>query len=166
MELKPIEKLAIAQAFQKRIGDMVSTKDPYNLRGQVDGEIRKMYEQTGAKSFDVRILGEKVGSYSVTVSKPKPQTRRVEIAVLDPQEFREWCEANGFTKVDYDAVNEYVKDTGDVPEGCRLDTVIEPEIVGGQVSRTTLKVDPAKVAEVMQARLGEVAANLLEGETI
>lgn len=165
MELNPVEKLAIAQALQNRIGDMVSTKNPDNLRGEVDRIMIERYENDplAAKSCDVKLLGEKVGTYSLTVSKGKRQSKRVDIDVRDMAEFRQWCADMGFLEVNMKAVNDYVHKTGDVPDGCEAVTVIEPEVIGGHVTRTTLKVQPERVAEVLGNRIAEVAQNLLEG---
>lgn len=166
MELNPVEKLAILQALQNRIGDMVKTKDPGNLRGEVDAMMVDMYQNNplAGKSFDVKLFGQKVGTYSLTVSKAKPQKKRWDIDVLDEVEFRQWCADMGFLEVNMKAVNDYVNKTADIPEGCDVVTVIEPEIVGGTVTRTTLKVQPEEVARVMGNNLGEFAELLLEGE--
>lgn len=165
MELNPVEKLAILQALQNRIGDMVKTKDPDNLRGEVDAMMVDMYENNplAGKSFDVKLFGQKVGTYSLSVSKGKPQTKRMDIDVRDVVEFRQWCADMGFLEVNMKAVNDYVRTTGDVPEGCELLKVIEPEVIGGEVTRTSLKVQPEEVARVMGKNLGEFTELLLEG---
>lgn len=166
MELNSVEKLAVAQAIQNAIGDLVKTKNPDNLRGEVDALMIERYESDpmGAKSFDVKLFGQKVGTYSLTVSKPKPQSEHVEITVNDEAEFRRWCEREGFMTIDMGAVERYFADTGDMPYGCDARTVIEPEIMGGQVTRTTLKVAPAEVARILGDKaLGEYTAKLLGG---
>lgn len=164
-KLDKVEQLAVLQALQNRIGDMVKTKDPDNLRGQVDRMMVERYESDplAGKSYDVKLFGEKVGTYSLTVSKAKPQSKRLDIDILDPVEFRQWCADMGFLEVNMKAVDDYVKATGNVPEGCEPITVIEPEIFGGEVTRTTLKVEPEKVAHVLGHELGEFTVGLLEG---
>ena len=86
-----LEKLTIAQALYKAIAAAVSTKDPDSLRGRADVAAIKAYEATGAKGFDLRLRGRKVGTYSVRVSKP---VHRTDLAVRDRAEFEGWCMAN------------------------------------------------------------------------
>lgn len=87
-----LEKLAVAQALYKAIAAAVSTKDPDSLRGRMDAAAIKGYEATGAKGFDLRLNGRKVGTYTVRVSRP---VRRTDLAVTDREAFEAWCVANG-----------------------------------------------------------------------
>lgn len=90
-----LEKLTIAQALYKAIAAAVSTKDPDSLRGRMDVAAIRGYEATGAKGFDLRLAGRKVGTYSVRVSKP---VHRTDLVVRDRAGFEGWCVANGIAE--------------------------------------------------------------------
>lgn len=163
MELTNVEKLAIAQGFQKAVGEMVKTKTPTNLRGIVDAQMADNYRLFGAKSFDVNLLGEKVGTYSLTVSKPTESKIKTVLEVVDKEEFMAWAFAHGFVKVDQCAVDMHFAATGEVPDGCEPEEVVVPGEVGGEVVRTTLKVEPELVMKALGNRLEEATTMLLEG---
>lgn len=164
-ELSPVEQLAIAQAFYKAAADLVSTKKSGNLRSAVDDEYRKLYESTGAKSFDVKLFGGKVGTYSIVVEKPTESTSHVEIKVRDGSAFDKWARDNKFVveSVDWDAVYSHLDDTGEVPEGCDIETVITPGRPGGAIKSTSLRIDQHEVLDAVGYELGNVSAMLLEG---
>lgn len=163
--LSTVEKLAVAQAFYNAVGKMVNTKDPSNLRGEANAFYEGEYGRTGAKSFDVKLLGSKVGTYSITVSKPKKSEKRVELEVVDEDELFNWADENGFVSwtVDIDAVNENFRDYGEVPPGCKAVEVVTPAEDGGRITRTTLKVDAESVIDALGPRLEGVSTMLLEG---
>lgn len=164
-ELSNTEKLAIAQAFQNVIGDMVSTKKPGNLRDAVDREMRELYEGNpmAGRSYDVRLLGTKVGTYSLTVSKPTESVAKMQLRIDDSAELLGWAIAEGFVNVDMSAVDAYFQEHGVVPDGCSAIEVVTPGSAGGEITRTTLRIDEEKVAQVMGNQLGAYAQNLLEG---
>lgn len=164
LELTPVEKLAIAQAFYNSVGKMVSTKEKGNLRDQVNAYFEEVFNATGAKSFDVKLLGEKVGTYSITVSKAKPSEINYEIAVDDWEAFGRWAHERGYTVVEYDmpAVNENFSLTGEIPPGCRVAAKVTPGIEGGKVSRTTLRVDVDAVVDAIGPKLQSASELLLE----
>lgn len=167
VELNDVEKLAVAQAFMNAVGKLTETKNVGNLRGRVDGMMKeRFYEDPMAgKSYDVRLLGQKVGTYSLTVSKPKPSSERVEFEVKDPHALFDWAIREGCVNVDMEAVMQRFKETAEVPDGCSPITVVVPSEPGGVVTRTTLKVDEAAVAERLGGMLGAAARMLLEGGT-
>ena len=168
MELSNREKLIIEQAFYKAIAEDVATKNPDNLRGRVDAEYKDLYKETGAKSFDAKLNGEKVGTFSLTISKPTDSREEKLCEIDDIDALREW---DGYAQLAmhyiFDksraakAVQEYFKETGEVPEGCVTLDVVYPGNPGGEVERTALKVDTEKVAEVLGNRLPEAAMLLL-----
>ena len=168
MELTNKEKLIIEQAFYKAIAEDVATKNPDNLRGLVDAEYRALYEETGAKSFDAKLNGEKVGTYSLTISKPTESKEDKICEIDDLDKLREW---DGYANLakhfifdkTREAVAKYFKDTGEVPPGCVAIDVVYPGSPGGEVERTALKVDTEKVAEALGNRLPEAAVLLLGG---
>ena len=116
------------------------------------------------KSFDIEVDGEKVGTYSITTTKPKPAEERVELRVESDEELLRWAVENGCWMVDMDAVNALFEATGEVPPGCKAEKVSTPAVKGGSISRTSLRIDPGKVAEALGGELGEAARELLEGE--
>ena len=165
MELNDVERLAVAQAFQKAVGELTETKREDNLRGRVDAEMKEAFYSNpmAGRSFDVKLLGEKVGTYSLTVSKPAEQRAETELEVEDAAAFRKWAEDAGFVMVDERAVFEHFADSGEVPGGCRAIEVVTPADPGGEVASTTLKVEPERVARVLGAQLPEATMALLEG---
>ena len=165
LELTPVEKLAIAQAFYNSVGKMVNTKDPDNLRGQVNAYFERVFDATGAKSFDVKLLGEKVGTYSITVSKAKAPEVHYEVAVENWDEFELWAQEHGYAYVEYDmeAINRGFDRTGEIPPGCKTVAKVTPAVEGGKISRTALKVDADAVMDAIGPKLEAASTLLLEG---
>ena len=154
MRLSDQEKLALAQAFYKAAGELVSTKNPDGLRAAVDEKYVQMYMDTGAKSFDVKLNGSKVGTYSIKVKKAESGAR---LSVEDQPALLEWAIENGCATVDMKKVEQLFAETGEVPDGCRVLTYERPERVDG----TTLRIETEKVAEALGARLPEAMQQLL-----
>ena len=160
-----MERLAIAQAVYKAVAGVVSTKDPYNLRGQVDSALVDAYMSTGAKSFDLRLNGGKVGSISVTVAKAKHDTS---LRITDRKAFETWALSEGFaheetvTRVvmDEDAVLSAALLNGEVPDGCEPVTIDEPEHVSGTSIRGC---KPEDVAAALGTGLPQAVAGFLTG---
>lgn len=163
-ELSDVEKLVIAQAFYKAVGKLVDTKDGANLRAAVDAYFKDVFEETGGKSFDVHLFGNKVGTYSLTIGKPTPQKTTHEFEVEDRDAFIEWAHANGCMTVDWDVVRQKFSDTGEVPDGCRVVDVITPANPGGNVTRSTFKVDVDSMLDALGGYLPEASRQLLEGD--
>ena len=87
--MNDIQRLCVAQALYKAIAGAVKTRTPGNLRSVLDAELVRMYEQTGAKSFDVRMDdGTKVATASSTVKGAWE--------VTDPDAFDAWRRESGF----------------------------------------------------------------------
>lgn len=138
---KRVEQLAVAQAVYKLAAEKVNTKEPGNLRSEVDMYYREMFEQTGAKSFEIRIGKEKVGTYSVLVTKPET---RVRLKVTDARALMAWCEANDALRVEPDMqrVESIFGETGELPDGCEVEATSAP---GGEYAKSSLRIDPEKV---------------------
>ena len=167
-ELNETERLAIAQALYNMAGKLVSTKDPDSLRSEVDASFKELYEQTGSKSFDVKVNGQVVGTYSIRFSKPKESETHVELVVDDNDGLYRWFlhsdmqTAAHYVSLDLRKYAEwYLQETGELPYGCRLDKTITPatekEYIGG-----LLKVDQKKVAEAVSGMLPGGVFGLLE----
>ena len=156
MELKPIEKLAIAQAIYKKIAAIVSTKDADSLRAQCDADMRTNYENTGAKSYDVVINDKKVGTYSVKTSKPRQD---VIFDIENMNKYIGWCIDNNCINADDKQAMRIFESTGEVPDGVKIRTVERP----GGYAGTTLKIDENDVIDALGDALQENAVKLLEG---
>jgi len=167
--MNDIERLTVAQALLKTVTKYTSTKDPDSLRARADADMLANYERMGMKSVDLRINGEKVGTYSVKVSKPTTSTTRTRLVVDDSEEayrwavrsatdeFEDWCIANIDRFCQY-ALDEF----GEVADGTHVETdtaAAQPERATG----TVLKVDPPKVAHALGVQLPFAVAGLLSG---
>jgi hypothetical protein len=165
--LNPVEKLAIAQAFMNKVGKLTKTGVYDNLRGEVDDYFADVYEETGGKSFDVKLFGKKVGTYSITTSKPEPEHTEVSVEVVDAEEFCKWLAAFGGSS--WKAVmahlnplaEELLKITGELPDGCEAHSWTVPADDGGRITRSTLKVNSDDVLDCIEAVLPEVGTMLL-----
>lgn len=167
IELSNVEKLIVKQAFFNAVADDLKTRDPDNLRGQVDEAMKDAYRDNpmAGKSYDLKLMGQKVGTYSLTVSKGKPQRVETTLQVEDRDEFMAWAEENGYVEkvADMDAIiSDFARD-GVIPNGCAPVETVIPEVVGGEITRTTVKVDEAEVARVLGPQLETMAYALLEG---
>lgn len=169
-DAEKIKKLALAQALYKNISAMVKTGDEFNLRGEVDAIMRERFKQAkklglAPKSFDIEIDGEKVGTYSISTTKPKPAEEHIELRVESKSEYLQWANDHGYVIVDDKAVNKHFETTGEVPGGCIAVPVSTPATPGGKISKTSLRIDPQKVSYSLGADLGEMTAFLLgEGD--
>lgn len=137
--------LAIAQWAYKKFAGLVSTKDPDSLRSKADEEYRRLYEQTGAKSYDIKVAGDKVATYSLKVAKAKDEPR---VIVEDEYMFLRWASESHLVgtvlKVDQRALDKWFSDSGELPDGCTVVNVHTPEHVTGG----TLRVDERKMDEL------------------
>lgn len=168
MDYNDIERLAFVQAVYNLAGKQVSTKEPDNLRANVDEHFEHLFRDTGAKSFEVRIGDEKVGIYSIRQSKAKPPVTRNEFVVEDESKAVVWL-ATLDSDFLYQFVGQHLEEftywyatmTGEIPDGCEWCEVTEPgtepAYLGG-----TLKVDAEKVLSAVSG-LDSGFVGLLEG---
>lgn len=163
-ELTDVEKLAVAQAFYNAVGELVNTKNGA-LRMAANEFYERAYDTTGGKTYEVRLMGMKVGTYTITTSKPKPSTAKVVLDVIDEDALFDWADQMGYVSwtIDREAVNDHFQESGEVPPGCKPTEVVTPGDDGGRITRTTLKVDNGAVIEALGRRIGTVATSLLEG---
>jgi len=166
----PMEQLAIKQALFKVLAADVDTKDPDSLRGYVSADIIGRYEQTGAKSYDLRIGGMKVGTMSVTVSKETDERTERRFEVTDDAKLDAWVRGDDaqqfwdayITSHRAEFARWYFECMGELPDGCEMveETIpAQPERVKG----TTMRVDPKKVAKALGSELPGAVAGLLGG---
>ena len=166
-----VEKLAIMQAIYSTAAGYVSTKDPDSLRCNVDRAYKELYDATGAKSFEVKINGAKVGTYTVRLSKPKPSEEKVTFEVDSYEELAKWV-YDGLSDLAVRFVSMHLKefaewyfdDTGELPDGCSLKTTVtaeeQPAYTGG-----LFKVDAGAIAEAVNSLPeASVKALLLGGD--
>ena len=174
-DLPIMEQLAIEQALYSKLGEDVSTKNPDSLRGMADEEIVGNYRTMGAKSYDVHVNGNKVGTYSVRTSKEKPQEKKKRLIIKDPYALEKFIEDNinqcikaeemPYAELYAQAMAqnfaEYVLEVyGELPDGCEIvtDTIpAQPSHVLG----TTLRVDADKVADAISGYLPTTIAGIL-----
>ena len=168
-ELSPIEKLAVAQAIYKIAAEAVKTKTPTNLRGEVDAIMADKFDRAKSiglspRSFDVELFGKKVGTYSITLTESVPSSEKVELKVTDGDAYEKWALENRCYTIDKNACIRHFIDTGELPDGCMPETVIVPEVLGGTIKSTALRIDAGKVLDTLDAKqLEEAAYMLLEG---
>lgn len=161
------ERLCIAQALYSYLAAEVSTKDPHNLRGRVNDAFHGMYQVCGAKSFDLMLNGKKVGTYSLSVTKPVHVTR---LEVTDRPAFERWALENGYAREerrividDEDVVLASLVTDGVVPDGCEWREIDEPEHV--KPSGTIRGCKPEQIAEALGSGLTGAVTGLLMGAT-
>jgi hypothetical protein len=85
-----VERFAVAQAMYKAVAGAVKTRTPGNLRAAFDEEVRRLWEEGGASTVEVRLRGTKVGTASVTAEDVWTCT--------DEAAFMAWAEAQGHVR--------------------------------------------------------------------
>ena len=165
-----IERLAIEQAVYNAIGADVSTRDPDNLRAEVNAYYHDLYEQTGATGFEVRINGQKIGTYGFSkVRGQKAHTERI-VTVTDraalladeSDEFNDWLSAYVTEHIDELAV-QYCTETGELLDGMAVVEREHPATPDTIRPNGTLRVRPERVAAALGNALPATIAGLLEG---
>jgi hypothetical protein len=165
-----IERLAIEQAVYNAIGADLKTGVPDNLRGQVNGFYLSMYQRTGATAFEVRLDGQKVGTYGFNRVKGQPERTVTELRVTDHEalaadesdEFNDWLTAYVNAHLDELAV-QYATETGELLDGMEYVTETIPATPDSIRPNGTLRVKPEKVAAALGNRLPATIAGLLGG---
>ena len=168
-----MERLALFQAFYNKIGKEVSTKGD-SLRARADRHFYDLYEQTGAKSYDVNFLGETVGTYSLRFKKPTQAEVVKELQVTDFTELAQYFDKTDDT-YEIDMIKKYVgydleayakwyfEQTGE----CLPGTEFVGRFVEGhpkQYDGGVLKIDALKVAQACEhGQLQGVSQLLLGG---
>lgn len=171
-QLNPVEQLVIMQAAYDAIGKEIS-RQGNGLRSDVDAHFHELYEQTGSKSFEVKLLGDEVGTMSIRFSKPKPSEIVTQFRVTD---YVKLCKRVSQTNDGFDVeimrkyIETHVEDfaeyyfyeTGE----CLPGTVVSTETVPEQPKQyigTTLRVDKRKIADICEKSLLTNITRLLLG---
>ena len=171
--LSPVEQLVIMQSAYEAIGRDVA-RNGNGLRAEVDDYYLGLYEETGSKSFEVKLLGEDVGTMSIVFSKPKPETTVQEFKVTDYialskhvqdvydgiefEYMRKYIESHADDFAEY-----YFTETGECLPGTDIVTTqvpAEPKHLKG----TTLRIDKSKVAGICERSLLPNITRLLLGD--
>lgn len=150
MQADDVARLALAQALYKKVANLVSTRDPESLRWQFDREILANYAESGAKSGEMRIGGEKVGTWSVVKGEPSSTRHwkvRDEDAVLDRLDADD---LRYFAKEHMDYLIEWMEDNGLEVPGLYHEDVRDPE----KPPRVAIRLnDPDEVIETARRTL-------------
>lgn len=169
-ELSIIERLAIEQAVYNAIGQDLRTGQTDNLRGEVNGFYLDMYERTGATGFEVRVNGQKVGTYGFSKVKGQPERTVTELRVTDhnalmaddSDEFSDWLRHYLTYHMEELAI-QYATETGELLDGMEYVTTTTPATPDTIRPNGTLRVRADKVAAALGNRLPATIAGLLEG---
>jgi hypothetical protein len=164
--MNSIERLAVEQAVYNTIGADLKTGVADNLRGEVNGFFLDLYQHTGAVSFEVRVGGQKVGTYSFARVKGQPEREVTEVRVTDVEalradksdEFNDWLTAH-LPKL---AV-QYAQETGELLDGMEYVTETIPATHDTIRPNGTMRIRPEKVAAALGNALPATIAGLLEG---
>ena len=166
----PIERLAIEQAVYNAIGADLKTGVTDNLRGEVNGFYLDLYQRTGATGFEVRVNGQKVGTYGFAKVKGQPERTVTEVRVTDADALRA-DESDEF--LDYvsrwidshltELAVQYAQETGELLDGMEYVTETIPATPDSIRPNGTLRVRPEKVAAALGNALPATIAGLLEG---
>lgn len=168
--MNDIEQLAVEQAVYNAIGADLKTGVPDNLRGQVNGFYLDMYQKTGATAFEVRVNGQKVGTYGFSKVKGRPERTETELRVTDvdalhadqSEDFAAWLKEAILQDLPEYAI-QYCAQTGELLDGMEWVTTTTPATPDGIRPNGTLRVRPDKVAAALGNALPATIAGLLEG---
>lgn len=164
-----LERLAVAQAVYKAVAGQVSANDPCSLRSRADAELMAMYDSIGVRSVDVKIGGQKVGTYSVQMGKATKEARSRRLRVDDPGRVSAWADENEAELSEWLScawelfANWVFESYGEVPDGAEVVETVFPALPE-RPRGTVLRVDPGKVARALRGELPSYVAGLLGGE--
>lgn len=165
-----IETLAALQALYNAIGEQINTSDPDNLRGRVNSYYHDLYEDTGATGFEVRVGGEKVGTYGFNKRKGQPERTERRLEVVDASALMDW-ESEDFDRwVRHwlafhreDLAIEYAEETGELPDGVELVKRTIPAVPDTIRPNGTLRIKRQVVERARNMLAGGGLAGLLGG---
>jgi len=168
--MNDIERLAVEQAVYNVIGADLKTGVADNLRGQVNGFYLDLYQQTGATGFEVRLNGQKVGTYGFNRVKGTPERTVTELRVTDVDalrayddaDFDEFCARWVLDHIGEIAV-QYAAKTGELPDGVEYITETVPATPDTIRPNGTMRIRPEKVAAALGNALPATIAGLLGG---
>ena len=164
-----LERLAVEQAVYNAIGADLKKGVTHNLRGEFDAYYLDQYEHSGAKSFDVRVGGRKVGTASISRRKGKPgrivrelqMTSLKDLQAWEDPDFDAFCAKWVLAHIDVIAA-EYVSETGELPDGMDYVDVCIPDEPEGPPT-VTYRPSADFVSEARDWLLNSGVAGLLGG---
>lgn len=170
LDYNPIERLAIEQAVYNAIGADLKTGVTDNLRGEVNGFYLDLYQRTGATGFEVRVNGQKVGTYGFSKVKGTPERTVTEVRVTDmsalradrSEDFNDWLTRRIDAHLGELAV-QYAQETGELLGGMEYVTETIPATPDTIRPNGTLRVRSEKVAAALGNALPATIAGLLGG---
>lgn len=92
-ELSRLQQAVAYQALYAAIGPQVKANGD-GLRGEVDRELRDIYERTGAKTYTVAYEGMPMGTYSVVECKAEPEQVERVTDLADAERFAAWLDSD------------------------------------------------------------------------
>lgn len=143
-------------ALQKHVLKVLSDENKL-LGADINDACRQLYEDVGTKQVTAEVDGAKVGAISITSTKQSD-----EIAVTDRAAFYQWALDNGYTAVSVDMgrIKENFEQTGEVPDGCRVEHKKGGDFKG--ISCRFDKESKANIARIMGSGvLGEAVRGLI-----
>lgn len=154
------ERLAVITAFGKAVKQAEK-----QVREEVDAQMRDDFMAYGVTQKQLAVNGQKVGTISARMSKPKVGKYPM---LKSAPEFVEWLRTsdggldtlNRLVSIKPDLVLEAAVADGEFPDGCEMVERFEPPMMTG----TTVRVQTTKVVEALGNNLGAAAAALLTGE--
>ena len=154
------ERLAVITAFSKAVKQAEK-----QVREDVDAQMREDFMANGVTQKQLSVNGQKVGTISARMSKPKVGHFP---SIANAQEFVEWLRTsdggldtlNRLVSIKPDLVLEAAVADGELPDGCEMVERFEPPMMTG----TTIRVQLPKVIDALGNNLGAAAAALLTGE--
>lgn len=154
------ERLAVITAFGKAVKQAEK-----QVREEVDAKMRDDFMAFGVTQKQLTVNGQKVGTISARMSKPKVGKYPM---LKSAPEFVEWLRTsdggldtlNRLVTVKPDLVLDAAVADGELPDGCEMVERFEPPMMTG----TTVRVQLPKVIDALGNNLGAAAAALLTGE--
>ena len=154
------ERLAVITAFGKAVKQAEK-----QVREDVDAQMRDDFMAFGVTQKQLSVNGQKVGTISARMSKPKVGKYPM---LKSAPEFVEWLRTsdggldtlNRLVSIKPDLVLDAAVADGELPDGCEMVERFEPPMMTG----TTIRVQLPKVIDALGNNLGAAAAALLTGE--
>lgn len=163
MKLSKLQQAMAYQALYGALGPVVKAGGS-GLRGEVDEELRDLYEQTGAKTYKVRVGDVELGTYSIVESAATPAHVDSTLDLVDGDAFDAWLDggdgrdmAQWFAADHAEEFAKWCASQGVMPDGVERREVEVParpaSYKGGRIA-----IDKAFQAEVRQRMADGLAA--------
>jgi len=168
-KIDEVTQFIVAQSLYKAIAEKVKTGKTENMRGRIDAHFTELWERTRAmgapaKSFDLEVNGQKVGTYSITTAKAEPEHDEKRIVTTDEKALLRWCMEHGCVQIDRAKVDDWIAYTGELPDGMGTE-VVHVDAKPARISRTTVRIpDPFEALYALgEGNLEQSVLELMEG---